>query len=233
MLSTLLESRHQRRPAGAAGATSFIAHAVVITLAVIATAQTRTPITRPEVSPPIIFHVAPAPAAPSAPAAPATADPAPSPNPMPAPSLPVPTITPVGIPAPSTGPVGTAVLAYPGSRPGTTVPNGVGTGTPGGGEPFGENLVDRPVRTLPGSARPRYPAALTRDRVEGSVSASFVVDTLGRVEPGSFVVVESSHPLFERAVRDALAGMRFSPAEAAGRRVRQLVEQRFLFTLRR
>jgi len=233
MLSTLLESRHQSRPARAAGATSLIAHAVVITLTVLATAQTRTPITRPQVSPPIIFHVAPAPVAPAAPATPATADPAPSPNPMPAPSLPVPTITPVGIPAASTAPVQTAVLAYPGSRPGASVPTGIGSGTPGGGEPFGVNLVDRPVKTVPGSGRPRYPAALTRDRIEGAVSASFVVDTLGRVELGSFVVVESSHPLFERAVRDALGGMRFTPAEAGGRHVRQLVEQRFLFTLRR
>ncbi|NJN05990.1 MAG: hypothetical protein HC814_05950 [Rhodobacteraceae bacterium] len=60
-----------------------------------------------------------------------------------------------------------------------------------------------------------------------------MVDTLGRVEPGSFRVLDSAHPLFERAVRDALGAMRFVPAEAGGRRVRQVVEQSFLFTLRR
>ena len=45
-------------------------------------------------------------------------------------------------------------------------------------------------------------------------------------------MLDSAHPLFERAVRDALGAMRFVPAQAGGRRVRQLVEQSFLFTLR-
>jgi hypothetical protein len=39
------------------------------------------------------------------------------------------------------------------------------------------------------------------------------------------------HPLFVRAVEDALALSRYLPAEAGGRRVRQLVEQTFAFRI--
>jgi hypothetical protein len=61
----------------------------------------------------------------------------------------------------------------------------------------------------------------------------FVVDTAGRVEAGSVHVVRADHPLFadggpRRARRRVLP-----PAEAGGRRVRQLVEQAFAFALAR
>ena len=44
-------------------------------------------------------------------------------------------------------------------------------------------------------------------------------------------VIDSTHDLFSRAVRDALARARFTPAEAGGRKVRQLVEQAFTFRI--
>jgi hypothetical protein len=61
----------------------------------------------------------------------------------------------------------------------------------------------------------------------------FVVDTLGRVEPGSITALRSDHAQFERAVRDALARMRFMRAEVARHPVRQLVQQPFSFALKR
>lgn len=45
-------------------------------------------------------------------------------------------------------------------------------------------------------------------------------------------VVSSSHDLFAASARAALPALRFSPAEAGGRRVRQLVELPFAFELR-
>lgn len=57
----------------------------------------------------------------------------------------------------------------------------------------------------------------------------FVVGTNGRVESGSFEVISSPNQGFTDAVRTALLGTRFRPAEAGGRSVRQLVEQSFSF----
>jgi protein TonB len=91
-------------------------------------------------------------------------------------------------------------------------------------------VVEREVQPLGGTA-PRYPEMLRTAGVEGTIVAEFVVDTAGRVEPSGVRIVESAHPLFEAAVRQALRGMRFRPAEAGGRKVRQLVRQPFTFSL--
>jgi len=67
--------------------------------------------------------------------------------------------------------------------------------------------------------------------VEGEVLVQFVVDTTGRVENGSVKVLKTSHDLFTNSVRSALNSMRFYPAEIGGRKVKQLVQQPFNFTL--
>jgi len=97
--------------------------------------------------------------------------------------------------------------------------------------PLAENQVEQAVVAIPGTATPRYPALLQSAGVEGNVRAQFVVDTLGRVEQGSFRALEATHDLFTTAVRDALAHARFRPAEVGRRKVRQLVEQTFTFTI--
>jgi protein TonB len=93
-----------------------------------------------------------------------------------------------------------------------------------------ERFVDKVVIALPGT-EPRYPSMLQSAGVEGDVHAQFVVDTLGRVERGSVRILDASHDLFAAAVRDALGRARFKPAEAGGRKVRQLAEQTFTFRL--
>jgi protein TonB len=67
--------------------------------------------------------------------------------------------------------------------------------------------------------------------LEGTVLAQFVVDTTGLVELSTFKVLSSTHELFTAAVKDALPAMRFTPAEAGGMKVRQLVQTSFPFTL--
>ena len=96
-----------------------------------------------------------------------------------------------------------------------------------------EAELDQPVERDPSSAGPTYPDELRTKNVEGQVVAEWVVDTTGRADSASFRVVESTHPLFTRAVREVLPAMNFRPAELMGRRVRQLVRQQFRFVIER
>jgi TonB family protein len=57
----------------------------------------------------------------------------------------------------------------------------------------------------------------------------FVVGTAGKVEPASVRVVESSHPAFESAAREAVIGARFQPARLRSLPVRQITRQRVRF----
>ncbi len=100
-----------------------------------------------------------------------------------------------------------------------------------GGSVYVESETDQPVVRDPSSAAPAYPHALEQQRVEGTVTVSFVVDTSGLADSSTMNVRSVTHPLFADAVRAALPSMRFQPAELAGRRVRQLVIQEFRFVL--
>jgi protein TonB len=122
---------------------------------------------------------------------------------------------------------------------GRGVAGGVSSGVVGGSvpinqdQPFFDFQVEKPVAPIPGSGSPRYPEILLSAGVEGTVLAQFVVDTLGRVESGSFKVLRSDHDLFTASVRSALPAMRFLPAEVGGRKVKQLVQQPFVFNRQR
>ena len=96
-----------------------------------------------------------------------------------------------------------------------------------------EFQVEKPVVSAPGSSAPRYPEILKSAGVEGEVLAQFVVDTTGRAENGSFKVLKTSHELFALAVKNALPGMRFLPAEVGGKKVKQLVQQPFVFAIQK
>lgn len=108
--------------------------------------------------------------------------------------------------------------------------SGVGNGPPvNTDQPYFEFQVEKPAQSLPNNPSPRYPDILRQGGVEGRVIAQFTVDTTGRAEMNSFKVIESSHDLFTAAVRNVLPNMRFIPAEVGGRKVRQLVQQPFVF----
>jgi protein TonB len=91
--------------------------------------------------------------------------------------------------------------------------------------------VERQVTMRAGSPGPVYPDILRQAGVEGETLVSFVVDTSGRAVPGSFTVVRSTHELFTAAVRNALPRMRFVPAEVGEKKVAQLVQQPFSFSI--
>lgn len=121
------------------------------------------------------------------------------------------------------------------------VGGGKGTATDGGVMTSGVDInsvlsdlqVERPVVALSGYRTPRYPEAMRAMGVEETLNATFIVDTLGRIEPGSLEVRDAQHQPFIQAVREALANARFRPAEVQGRRVRQRVMQPFVFSLSR
>jgi protein TonB len=80
---------------------------------------------------------------------------------------------------------------------------------------------------------PRYPEELRAANIEGVVHAQFVVDTTGKADLGSFKAKQTTHEAFVKAVKEALEQMTFSPAEVNGRKVRQLLDMPFAFSLSR
>ena len=109
---------------------------------------------------------------------------------------------------------------------------GAGLASPTGGV-YTRDLVEKAVLPRPGNPAPAYPMSLRAAQIEGSVVARFVVDSTGRTEPASITFSEATHPLFTESVRQALLRSRYFPALVGERPVRQLVEQRFAFTLTR
>lgn len=123
----------------------------------------------------------------------------------------------LGAPAePVTGSdAGVAVDAVPGGRSG----------------PYDAGEVEIPAAPLSKSG-PDYPARAIQLALSGAVNARFIVGADGRVE-NEIVILESTSPDFTTAVRTFLRRARYRPARVGGLAVRQLVEQRFVFELRR
>ena len=236
MFSRLPESNARRERRAGGTVVSTVLHFVFIALAVRATSgrATPAPVVEP-LRPPL--YIEPTTKTDPGPRAPRTTDAAPTSTSLvpPAPPTDVARID-LNVPGiPESGPPVDLL-----SRAGDFDPTrglartGTGNGAPNvsDGSPLPENLVDKAILALPGTS-PRYPSMLQSAGVEGDVRAQFVVDTLGRVEPGSVRVLEATHDLFAAAVRDALSRARFKAAEAGGRKVRQLAEQVFTFRITR
>jgi periplasmic protein TonB len=232
MFQLLLESKADTRLPFGGSLVSTVAHAALVTGLVLLTAQRLTreaPAPEPRAT---FIPVEPPRVAPSQ-ARPLQSPSAAAPAPLGAPPIPIVVDIPIGLP-----PVDLTVT--PGSAADFLprgVPGGRADGIPGapasrgGAAAFTELEVDKPVVMAPGMAAPLYPASLRAAGLSGNVIVEFVVDTLGRVEDGSSRVVSADHPLFAASVRSALPTYRFLPAEAQGRRVRQLVRLPFRFSL--
>ncbi len=123
---------------------------------------------------------------------------------------------------------------------GKGVAGGIAKGVEGGAPqvaqgdtPYFEFQVEKPAAMAPGTNNMQYPEMLRSAQVEGTVLASFEVDTMGRANMSTFKVLRSDHELFTNAVKNALPRIRYLPAEIGGRKVRQLVQQPFVFSLAR
>jgi protein TonB len=108
-----------------------------------------------------------------------------------------------------------------------------GTGPVNTDQPYFEFQVEKQVAAVPCSTCLNYPDQLKSAGVEGEVLAQFVVDTTGRYESGTFKVLKSTNEQFTNAVKSALPRMKFYPAEVGGRKVKQLVQQPFTFSLQK
>jgi periplasmic protein TonB len=98
-------------------------------------------------------------------------------------------------------------------------------------QPLYDFQVEKPAASNPSNPPPTYPNQLRAANVEGQVVAKFVVDTNGRADMRTFEIMKSDHDLFTNAVRNVLPNYRFFPAELGGRKVKQLVQMPFVFTL--
>jgi TonB family protein len=96
---------------------------------------------------------------------------------------------------------------------------------------FFEFQVEKVAELAPGNAAPRYPDMLRSANIEGEVLAQFVVDTTGHVDMSSLKVLKTTHDLFTNSVKQSLPTIKFSPALVGGRKVKQLVQMTFPFTL--
>ena len=228
MLETLLESKSTRKRSTAGAIASVVAHTALIAAAVYATAQARVQPARPlETVHPIYFPPSRPTVSVPRPATPGQQVPAPRPLTFVPPTIEVNT-TAIDITELPSRPgdfiTGPSTISAPTS--------GVETGSPGT-TTFRADQVEKQVSLVPGSEAPRYPEVLRNSGVEGRVIAEFVVDQRGRAEDASVRFVHSDNNLFEEAVRTALRRMRFIPAEVGGRKVKQLVQMPFVFTISR
>ena len=105
--------------------------------------------------------------------------------------------------------------------------------TPVDGRIYTQQLVERAAVFRPDNPQPEYPGSLRAAMIEGRVVVQFVVDSAGRVEPGSVSVLEPAHELFVESTRRWLNRTRYVPARIGQRPVRQLVQQEIAFTLKR
>lgn len=233
MLRTLLESRaiHARRTGGTL--VSVGAHTAIISLAIVATARATPPRTIPKVGnvPDVIFTPAPVHERPthSARRGGAVSDGYVRDRFPEAPTFRFPTTPPVSDVLPSR--IDSPPIDWGSGHAGPSRTEGEFL-TPAGGI-YGPNQVEKAAIPRPGNPAPVYPAALRAAQIEGSVVARFVVDTTGLAEPQSIAFSEASHAQFAEAVRQSLLRSRYLPAMVGDRRVRQLVEQHFAFTLTR
>ena len=101
----------------------------------------------------------------------------------------------------------------------------------GGAKEFREFRISKGAAEAQNSAQPKYPQILKSAGVEGEVLIQLVVEADGTPMAGALKILKTSHPLFADAVREAYPNMRYTPAEVDGRKVKQLVQQAFVFAI--
>ena len=234
MFTTLLESKPKRERSPGSVAVSVILHAGLIGLAVAVTLNAGQKALKEKRQEDVKFVEVKKEA------------------PKPEPPKPPPPQTPVAPPPPKGFQVLTAPINIPTKIPdvdlskavtneadfsGKGVEGGVAKGVVGGkgpvntDQPYFEFQVEKPVLAKENNPTPRYPSMLESAHVEGEVLVQFVVDTVGRADMSTFKVLKSSNDLFTASVKNVLPNMRFYAAETGGRKVKQVVQMPFTFSV--
>ena len=105
---------------------------------------------------------------------------------------------------------------------------------------YEDREVDHPATASRSNPNVRWPTTADRSAAgtvesdaryggDASVTARFVVDTLGCVDSSTFTVVTASDSAFTLAVRRVLPQLRYAPAKKGGRKVRSWVLWKFVF----
>lgn len=182
----------------------------------------------------LVIGVAPAIPPPPAPPPPPATEPAQS-DPQPVQQTPVEPVTPTTVPfevpdipvTPVTG--GGSGAGEPGGEPGGIeggTPGGVVGGEPGGmvggggtGQGDGPLVVGGDVKApvLISRVDPEFPRVALQTGIKGTVVIRCVIDRQGRIRNAE--IVESAHPLLERAALAAVQKWRFHPGTLNGRPV--------------
>ncbi len=98
--------------------------------------------------------------------------------------------------------------------------------------PLPVDSVDvRPLLLDSACLTPAHPDILRQAGVEGRVVVQFVVDTTGAVDSASVRVLSSTHRLFERPARAAVAACRYRAGSRGGQAVRVRMTQPLNFEL--
>jgi protein TonB len=232
MSISLIESEHRSQRSLGGSIVSIAVHACVITLAVYASASAGEAIVKSRIDTVRVVY----PQAPKDPShAPSQPIPRRSPqNPERLPGLPRSPITlPREVPS-KLPPIesSTTITDDRGLFGSSSPDDGLATGSRAecyadcGGMPYtlSANEVEKPATPRNGNPSPKYPSLLESSRVEGVVLVQFVVDTLGVADMSTFKVLDATNELFAESTRASLAKWRFSPAEAGGRKVKQIVQ---------
>src|SRR5437870_6683698 len=95
---------------------------------------------------------------------------------------------------------------------------------PGGGEVYAEALLEEKPSLL-SAPPPAYPVLLKQAGIQGRVLLRAIVDTAGRVEPSSVMVLKSPNPGFDQPAREWLIKALFRPARVHGQAVRAFINQ--------
>ena len=119
---------------------------------------------------------------------------------------------------------------------GKGVEGGIGTGVVGGTGPVleGEVFLAAEVDETPQPAAactPEFPPVMKSAGIPGRVVMQFVVNTDGKVDPGSLKVMNSTHKAFEDPAKNAILKCEFKPGRSRGQPVRVLVQQAVAFKL--
>jgi TonB family protein len=112
--------------------------------------------------------------------------------------------------------------------PGTPGLDPTGSPLASAGTIYQESEVDDPPTLLIGAA-PRYPRVMAEAGIDGRVTLTFVIDTLGHVVPGSVKAEASTHPAFVPAAEEATYASSFRPAHRHGAAVAVRVRQGVVF----
>jgi protein TonB len=230
MFGTLLESRGRRRRRPGGAAVSVAVHMAIIGAVTATTVHGR--VAQTEKASPVLIHFTNPPAPPPVAHTTRTVASGPTTNiaAIPIRHIEVPQSIPMHLP-PIDSSFGrgtdSIVIGHGGPDRGLARSIVDGEERSGSNEWRGSELQTRIIA----SAKPRYPESLRQAAVDGRVLVRFVVDTMGRIDMSSVSIVASTHDLFTHAVREALPGFRFKPAEVGGQHVRALAEMPFEFQL--